>query len=199
MSETDKGDETKVAMMEATYRALCQHGYPDTSISKIADEFEKSKSLLYYHYEDKEELLEDFLQYLLHQLEADLESIEAETAHEELLSLIDRLLPEDIDDEQMRFRRAMLELRAQAPYRDTYHDQFAQSDDLILSTMIDVIERGIEDGEFRSVNSREISDFIYSLAYGAMERGVTLDDPNVLNSNRETVDSYIRAQLVKFR
>jgi AcrR family transcriptional regulator len=198
MTDSDGEDDTKVAMMEATYRALCQHGYSDTSISKIAAEFEKSKSLLYYHYDDKEELLEDFLHYMLDQLEADLESIEAETAHDELLSLVDRLLPEDIDDEQMRFRRAVLELRAQAPYHETYREQFARSDELILSTLVDVIERGIENGEFRPVNSRGKAEFIYSLAYGAMERGIPLDDPAILNSARETVVSHLEAQLVKF-
>jgi len=198
MNDSDGENDTKAAMMEATYRALCQHGYSDTSISKIAAEFEKSKSLLYYHYDDKEELLEDFLHYMLDQLEADLASIEAETAHEELLSIVDRLLPEEINDEQMRFRRAVLELRAQAPYHDTYREQFARSDELILSTLVDVIERGIENGEFRSVNSREKAEFVYSLAYGAMERGIPLEDPETLNSTRETVVSHLEAQLVKF-
>jgi len=198
MSDSDGEGDTKVAMMEATYRALCQHGYSDTSISKIAAEFEKSKSLLYYHYDDKEELLEDFLHYILDQLETDLESIEAETAHEELLSIVDRLLPEDIDGEQMRFRRAVLELRAQAPYHDAYREQFARSDELILSTLVDVIERGIENGEFRSVNSREKAEFVYSLTYGAMERGIPLDDPEVVNSTREIVVSHLESQLVKF-
>jgi len=198
MNESDGETDTKVAMMEATYRALCQHGYSDTSISKIASEFEKSKSLLYYHYEDKEELLEDFLHYLLDQLEADLQSIEAETAHEELLSIVDRLLPEDVDEDKMRFRRAILELRAQAPYHETYRDQFARSDELILSTLVGVIERGIDDGEFRPVNSREVADFVYSLAYGAMGRGVPLEDPDVLDSTREAVESYLDERLVKF-
>jgi AcrR family transcriptional regulator len=198
MSEANGEDGTKAKMMEATYRALCQHGYSDTSISKIAAEFEKSKSLLYYHYENKEDLLEDFLRYILDQLEADLESIEVETAHEELVSIVDRLLPEDIDDEQMRFRRAVLEMRAQAPYHDAYREKFARSDKLILSTLVDVIERGIANGEFRSVNSREKAEFVYSFAYGAMERGIPLSDPEVVNSNREIVLSHIEAQLVKF-
>jgi len=198
MSESDGETDTKAAMMEATYRALCQHGYSNTSISKIASEFDKSKSLLYYHYEDKEELLEDFLHYLLDQLEADLQSIDAETAHEELLSIVDRLLPEDVDEDQMRFRRAILELRAQAPYHETYHDQFVRSDELILSTLVEVIERGIDDGEFRPVNSREVADFVYSLTYGAMERGVPLENPDVIDSTREAVESYLDERLVKF-
>jgi len=198
MSESDGETDTKAAMMEATYRALCQHGYSNTSISKIASEFDKSKSLLYYHYEDKEELLEDFLHYLLDQLEADLQSIEAETAHEELLSIVDRLLPEDVDEDQMRFRRAMLELRAQAPYHDAYRDQFVRSDELILSTLVEVIERGIDDGEFRPVNSREVADFVYSLTYGAMGRGVPLENPDVIDSTREAVESYLDERLVKF-
>jgi AcrR family transcriptional regulator len=198
MKDTDGEPATTDAIMQATYRALCEHGYPETSISKIADEFEKSKSLLYYHYEDKEELLEDFLGYLLEQIETDLDSIEAGTPEEELLAVIERLLPADIDDERMRFMRALLEIRSQAPYHEAYHEQFTRTDDLILSTLVDVIERGIETEDFRAVNSEEMADFLYSTAWGATERGVTLEDTAVIHRNRQAIESYVESQLLRY-
>ena len=45
--------DSKKEIMEATYEALCKHGYAELSIEKIADEFDKGKSLIYYHYDDK--------------------------------------------------------------------------------------------------------------------------------------------------
>ena len=43
---TDGAVGTRAAIMEATFEALSKHGYADLTIQTIADEFEKSKSLL---------------------------------------------------------------------------------------------------------------------------------------------------------
>lgn len=188
--------DTTAAIMEATYRALCEHGYPETTISKIAQEFEKSQSLLYYHYEDKEELLEDFLEYLLDQLQSELVDIEASDPHDELVSIVERLLPQDIDTEQMRFRRALHEIRSQAPYNEAFRERFRRSDEMIRSKLIETIERGIEVGVFRPVNSQEVADFVYSATLGATDRGVTLGDQAVIDSNRQIIDSYLERTVV---
>jgi AcrR family transcriptional regulator len=190
----DSGDPTE-EIMQATYRALCEHGYPATTIAKIADEFEKSKSLLYYHYEDKEDLLTDFLRYLLDQFETDLASIDEADPAAHLRAVLDRLVPRDIDDEGLRFRRAVFEIRSQAPYHDAYRTQFERSDELVLDELVATIERGIEGGAFRPVNARQVAEFVVSTAYGTIERGVTLEDPTVIEDGREAIDDYIDTQV----
>jgi hypothetical protein len=67
-----------------------------------------------------------------------------------------------------------------------------------MTELVDTIERGIEEGQFRAVNSNEVADFIYSVAYGALERGVTLEDPEVIERNRAQIDDYIGSQLLKY-
>ncbi|MFC7176334.1 TetR/AcrR family transcriptional regulator [Halosegnis marinus] len=57
--------ETEEEVMEATYAALAEHGYAGLTVQTIADAFPKSKSLLYYHYDDKEAILRDFIDYLV--------------------------------------------------------------------------------------------------------------------------------------
>jgi hypothetical protein len=104
-------------------------------------------------------------------------------------------VPSEIDDEGMHFRRAVLEIRAQAPYHETYRDQIERSDELILGEIIDAIERGIDSGAFRPVNARQVAEFIYSTAYGAIERGVTLEDQSVLEDGRQAIDDYIDSQV----
>lgn len=191
----DETDDASREIMEATYRALCEYGYAGTSISRIADEFDKSQSLLYYHYENKEDLLEDFLVFLLDEFEAEVASIGETEPTERLAAVLDLLVPKDIDDEEMHFRRAVLEIRSQAPYHETYRKQIERSDDLILDEIIDAIEVGIDNGAFRSVNARKEAEFIYSTAYGAIERGVTLDDKSVLTDGRRAIDDYVDTQL----
>jgi len=196
MSETGQDGDTTAAIMEATYRALCDHGYPDTSISTIADEFDKSRSLLYYHYEDKDELLADFLRYLLDQLEADLQTIEADDPYGEVLAIVERLLPPDIESERFRFQRALLGMRSQAPYVDAYREQFARSDALILAELTDAVERGIDAGTFRPVDADKVAQFVYAAVSGALQRSVTLDDPEMIEHHRTLIESYLQSQVM---
>lgn len=198
MPDTEGDAETKKAIMEATFRALCEHGYPDTSISKIAEEFEKSKSLLYYHYEDKEELLEDFLGFLLERMEGEFDAIEGDTPEEELLSALEKFFPSDVGEDGMQFMRALLEIRSQAPYNADYREQIRRTDELVHSVLVDIIERGIESGDFRAVNSKESAEFIQSTAWGAIERGVTLRDETIVHRNRAAIEGYVESQLLKY-
>ncbi|WP_435077165.1 TetR/AcrR family transcriptional regulator [Halococcus sp. AFM35] len=48
-----------------TYRALSKHGYANLTMQAIADEFEKTKAVLHYHYDTKDRLLAAFLGYIL--------------------------------------------------------------------------------------------------------------------------------------
>lgn len=195
MNGSETPGDTNEAIMQATYRALCEHGYAGTSISRIADEFPKSKSLLYYHYEDKEELLEDFLRYLLERFESELEGIDDEEPYDHLLAVVEFLLPRGMDDEQLRFRRALLEIRSQAPYHETYHGQLERTDEHVIAELVRAIERGIEDGQFRPVNARRTAEFVYTTAHGAIGRGVTLDDLAVVEAVRESILDYVDSHL----
>ncbi|SEV86808.1 TetR/AcrR family transcriptional regulator [Halobacterium jilantaiense] len=200
MSEADAEGEdldTEDLIMQATYRALCEHGYPATSISKIADEFEKSKALLYHHYDDKEDLLAHFLTYLLDQFETELEQNLPTDHRQRLTSVVDQALPEVGEADEFQFRRALLEMRSQAPYHEAYHDRFVHSDELILQELRDTIEAGIEAGEFQDVDPAETSQFLYTLVYGALERDVPLGDEAVTELTREQIHTYISEHVYK--
>lgn len=56
--------DVRNAIMTATYEALCAHGYTDLTAQDIADRTDKSKSLLFYHYDSKDDLVADFLVFL---------------------------------------------------------------------------------------------------------------------------------------
>ncbi|WP_235920690.1 TetR/AcrR family transcriptional regulator [Natronorubrum halalkaliphilum] len=183
--------------MHATYRALCEHGYPDTTISSIVAEFDKSKGLLYYHYEDKDDLLTDFLRYLLERFETKINEEMTGDPYETLVGLVDRILPEQLDDDQLRFRQAFFEIRSQAPHSTAYHDLIEQNDQLLQSELTNVIERGVESGQFRSVDPERTADFIHSVLIGTMERGATLDDRELYRRNRQHVLRYIDRHLLE--
>ncbi|ESS05795.1 MAG: transcriptional regulator [uncultured archaeon A07HB70] len=192
------GDDADVhaAIHEATYRALCRHGYHQTTIQQIADEFEKSKSLLYYHYEDKGELLTDFLRHLLDEL-AERLTVEGADPYDDLLILVDRLVPVPMDEEAVQFRRVLLEIRAAASHDERHRELVRRSDGLIRSAFADVIRRGAETGRFDpAVDPDEAAEFVHTALLGTMIRGVTLDDPETVARTRRTLERYVDRYLL---
>jgi AcrR family transcriptional regulator len=188
--------DVQAAIRDATYRALCRHGYHDTTIQHIADEFEKSKSLLYYHYEDKHELLTDFLRHLLDDL-ADRLAVDGADPYDDLLTLVDRLVPVPMDDEDARFRRVVLEIRAAAPHDETHRELVRRSDSIIRSAFADVIRRGVEAERFDpAVDPEEAAEFVHTALLGTMIRGVTLDDPETVARTRATLVTYLDRYLL---
>jgi AcrR family transcriptional regulator len=194
---SDPGDDTDThaAIRAATYRALCTHGYSDTTIQHIADEFEKSKSLLYYHYEDKDEILTDFMRHLLDRLAEDIDVNEGDP-YADLRTLIDCLVPVPMDDEDRQFRRVLLEIRAAAPHDETHRELYARSDAIIRDALADIIARGVETGQFVEADPEEAAEFVQTALLGTMVRGVTLDDPQVVARTRRTLETYLERYLL---
>ena len=188
------GDDTHGAIRAATYRALCEHGYADTTIQQIADEFEKSKSLLYYHYEDKDELLTDLLDHLLDQFAARLDTRTGDPTAD-LRALLDCLLPVPMTDEAHQFRRVIVEIRAGASHDEPHRELVARSDDIVRDAVRTVVERGVETGEFAPVDPAETAEFVHAALLGAMVRGATLDDPEAAERTRRAVDSFLQRHL----
>lgn len=183
--------DTKTAIMEATYRALCQHGYADLTIQDIADEFEKSRSLLFYHYDTKEELLVDFLRYLLDWFADDLSADADAEPPAQLRGLLERTLPAELDEEAENFHVALVELRSQAPYVDEFREQFTRTDEFLSDTIAAYIEAGIEAGAFRDVDVDETAAMLVGLIYGTMFIRVSTGDEAFARSLRDAVLGYV--------
>ena len=60
-SETD--ERLNEEIMEATARAIVAHGIAELTVRDIGAELDRSRSLINYHYNSKEELLETFVEY----------------------------------------------------------------------------------------------------------------------------------------
>lgn len=192
--DTDRS-ETEVAIMEATYRALCEHGYADLTIQKIADEFEKSKSLLYYHYDSKDALLVEFLEFALERFAADFAVGGTDDPEGRLRDLIDRLVPESIDDaDDEQFQVAVFELRSNAPFDDAYHEQFTKADAIIRTRIAELVEAGTEDGVFRDVDPDRTASMLVAVISGAMVERVTTDD--TVEAIRGGIEDYVENHLL---
>jgi AcrR family transcriptional regulator len=207
--------DTRQAILGAAFRALCEHGYADLTIKRIGEEFDKSPSLVYHHYDGKDELLIDLLGFLLDGFEASVSEGEFDlTPRERLDTYVAATTdPDSIPGEygpDGRFMTAIVELRAQAATDDAYRDHFDRSDRVFGSFLERTVreaaaERRTEtrpgertgatgDG---SVSPAEVASTLQTLATGGMLRWATTTDREWTDDTRRGIRRYLETVLPK--
>ncbi|MFB6146198.1 MAG: TetR/AcrR family transcriptional regulator [Halobacteriaceae archaeon] len=182
--------------MDATYEALLRYGYADLSISRIADEFGKSKSSLYYHYDSKDELLLALLEFATDRFEATV-ATEADDPDDELEQVIETLLPLELDEEERQLQRVLIDLRSRSVTNDDFRAKFSSIDDRLVGTVRRSIDQGIDEGVFRDVDSTRVAEHIIALINGAMLERTTTDRENAAGAVRRSLSAYIDSELRK--
>ncbi|WP_323192234.1 TetR family transcriptional regulator C-terminal domain-containing protein [Halostella sp. PRR32] len=182
-------------IMRATYRALREYGYADLTIKRIAEEYGKTTAAVHYHYDTKEDLLAAFLDFLLGQFRDAVHEVETTDPEQRLTLLLDKLLVDPEDHQNLLI--AMLEMRSQAPYKDTFSERFEQNDEYIRYMLKTVIDQGIEEGVFNDVDAEHTARTLMTIVDGARTRTVVLDDTDVLATARESADEYVTAVLLR--
>ncbi|WP_049970734.1 TetR/AcrR family transcriptional regulator [Haladaptatus cibarius] len=191
MSQRSESSDTRESIMRATYCALSKHGYADLTMQDIAEEFEKSKSLIHYHYETKEDLFVAFLDYLLDHFHEHVESIDSDDPAERLHHLLDLFESGPSDDDKRDFHVALLEIRAQAPYTDAYREQLRRNTDDLHDLAADIIRDGTETGQFDSVDPDEAATVLLATVDGIRIRRATLGG----NDEIEAIDGLLSRYL----
>ncbi|EMA55273.1 MULTISPECIES: TetR/AcrR family transcriptional regulator [Halococcus] len=199
MAESDAPDrptpppETYEAIMQATYRAFCKHGYADLTTREIAEEFAKSRSLLHYHYDTKQELIVALLEYLLESHPAKAATDEIADPDERLELFIDRGLfgPENAPFDFWDFHTALLELRLHAHRNDAYREQLDRTIGLITDLLAATIREGIETGCFRDVDPEETAQFLYDAIDAARIRKITLGHDDAPRRTRRAIETFV--------
>lgn len=182
MSTDDPGPppETYQSIMAATYRAFCEHGVADLTMRDIAAEFEKSRSLLHYHYDTKRELIVTLLDFLVDHYVETIEGNRTDDPRADLERVVNEALvgpeePELEGFEFWEFHTALLELRAQAHRVPAYREQFEKSYEEIHATVAGIIGDGIDRGQFRAVDPDRYATLLLDATDAARSRAITLD------------------------
>ena len=177
-------------IMTATYEALCEYGYTDLTAQAIADRTDKSKSWLFYHYDSKDDLVVDFVGFLLERFEARLAEVEDRPPAEQLVAFVDLYLEEPADDRRA-FHTALLELRAQAPADERFREQLRESDDRLRRTLESVLEDGIEAGQFHDHDVEETATLLLATLDGARLRQLTTGREEYLDVKRDAIERIV--------
>ena len=184
---------TENRIMEATYRVLVDDSYSELSIRRIADEFDGSQSLIYYHYDDKEDLLAGFLTYLLDGFEQELETADTDDPLERLFALVDLVVPQRETPDLLSFHQALGEIRMQTPYHDRYHEQFVAFDAMLQSELETTIQRGLDDGTFVDLDPADATDRLRLLLSGVLCQYVPMCDWDGIERGQTLIEAEIES------
>lgn len=176
--------DSKQDIMDATYDALCRHGYADLSIQKIADEFDKGKSLIYYHYEDKQDLILTFLDFVYDDIEASYKSTEGKNPEKRMEDFLDYTLGLK-DESQWEFLKAYLELRAHAAHKEAFAEKFREIDDMAQQNTVEILEG------MGSSHPEEHSKLILAMIEGVASKKVSVGDREGLHSFKDKLQAEI--------
>ncbi|WP_281195353.1 TetR/AcrR family transcriptional regulator [Halorubrum sp. F4] len=161
-------------IMDGVYRALCKHGYAGLTMQDIADECSKSKSLLHYHYDTKEDLLVAFLARVISDFERRMDRGADAAPVERLVAFVGWFVFEPAETERESFHIGLLEMRSQGPFNDRIREQLLRSDRLLRETAAEILSDGIDAGVFRDVDVDETAALLVATLDGARTRQITL-------------------------
>ena len=187
--EDDRWTEAEVEILEATFDALCRYGYADLTLRKIAAEFDKSRSLIYYHYRTKEELFAALVPYLIDRYEERMALDDVEDPVARLDRYVETALfgPDDPDFDHWAFHTALLEFRVQANHNESLRPAIEESYARVVDIVTAIVAEGIEGGSFRDVDATVAA----KLVVGAIDAARTLKIVGVDETAPETFHEAI--------
>ena len=194
--KTEIDPDLEREIMSATYRALKNHGYADLTVRDIGTEFDRSRSLIHYHYNSKEELITSFLDYLMESYNEYLVVDEDADPLTRLYSFIDHFLfvPEDATDDELDYWggfRVQYELRVQALHDESAREFMGTNYERNVDRLVDIIEDGIKDGSFRPVDPEGTAHLILGAIDAARGRKILYRDDDAPAEMREAIDEVI--------
>lgn len=197
-AESDAGEDTdtRTQIMRATYHGLCTHGYADLTMQDIADELDKSRSLLHYHYDTKDDLMLAFLEHLIGWVGDRLAESDTEHPVARLEEYITKFVIDPDEDRRQSFALALLELRLQAVHNEAFRTRLQKHYQGNIEAVAEIIEDGSEAGVFTSVDPYTTGEAIYTALEGARMYQVTLGADHATQTMRNVLFRYIVTELL---
>jgi len=190
----DGNGGTQKEILAAAFEALHKHGYSELTIDAIGDEFDKSQSLIYHHYDSKDELLLDLLRFITDYFEDLTPESHMSNPRDRIEEFVETAI--GLSERDRTAIGTLIELRAQAVHDERYREHFVRSDKAIQKYLADEIRDGIESGVFRDVDPERMAVWLHTVGTGAAFRSVTADDSWV-EMNEDEVQNYLEERLYR--
>ncbi|SDK36065.1 TetR/AcrR family transcriptional regulator [Natronorubrum texcoconense] len=197
---TDDTDPHDSEIVWAVMQALAKHGYADLTTKKIAAEYSRGESALYYHYDSKDDLICAFLDSSLDWFDQELDAIDAADPDERLFEaceiLIGNVLDPDDGGEYAGLYIALAELSAHAPYNETFRERLVKQQRSVIEKLAAILDDGIEDGTFRPVDPEATAAFLVVTCDSIIDHAVLLGMDDVASMIRAQLFAFVRSNLL---
>ena len=191
--ETVSAKDTEEVIMEATFRALSKHGYSDLRMRDIGDEMELTRQVIHYHFDGKYDLLSSFLEHVIDQYEGSVEVEDDADPRTDLDARIDQCLfgPEFEEFSHWDRMKVYHELYTYAQNDPEHREIFNEHYERIRGSIVEVIEEGIEAGEFTDVDAELLGQVITDLIHSARGRRMALGHEDAPEEARRAIDEFL--------
>lgn len=172
-------DETEEEILESAYRVLNKEGYSNLSIRKIAEEAGKDKSLIYHHYDSKDDLIKALIDHVgevvRHETEKILEKEEDRLEHlTEFYLGIGKNEHPDVD-------RSVLELKTLASRSPEMAGKLGEIDSDMEEVVSEVLEElGYSDPGYKA-------KIFIDMVHGSMSRKLATRDKEGLKDSKQRI------------
>lgn len=173
--------KTRDTILQATYEVICEEGYSGVSIAQIATRAGISKSVIYYHFENKDAIVQALLRTVLDQLLCEFFENEAIGPRERMESFLEFVFDTSAESDCLATGphcQAYIELRTQATHDDGFRKTIQNNETQLHDTIHSCLKAGIEDGRFRIENPQATTTVLVTLIQGTLFRRATTGDPD---------------------
>lgn len=185
--------DTRSRLLEAAYHTLCDHGYAEFSLRKVAEEAGMSRGLVHYHFDSKTDLLISMLEYLVGQFEAHFEATRDAPPVDRLDDVLEWVAfgPDLFGRTGDDYFMAIFELRAQAPYHEPIRDRLTRNYETVRDRIASIIQTGIDEEEVMPVDPVKTATFVVVAIDGARNTDLTMDTEETVDATLSMIDTYL--------
>lgn len=194
MGEPTDRTDTERDLLEATERAIADHGVSAVTTQDIADEWGRAQSLVHYYYDTKADLVVAYVEYVRELLRAGYDDRSDDPP-------LDRLewaavVGSSRLDAPNAMTLALFELHSQAPHDDRLRDALNDLEDAAREFVEAAVADGIADGTFRDVDPAVAATMLLSAHDGGLLRTGTLARDADVDHLRAGAEQYVRNVLL---
>jgi AcrR family transcriptional regulator len=174
--KVDMADERRAHIMQAALACFARKGYHLTTMDDIAQESGLSKGSLYWYFKSKKELFLSIFEAYFRQMETAVQPILEVTLSpsEKLHALAEMLV--DIMAEAQSFVGVMIDFWSQTRHEEDINQLVRQIYEPYYQGLAAIIEEGIQQGEFRSVNAAHLASLLMAVYDGLMMQWLVMPE-----------------------
>lgn len=164
----DVSEERKEQILDAATEVFAQKGFDHARMDDIVEETGLSKGALYWYFKSKDDIIFGIMDRLFRLEFKELEGLtESDAGATEALEAFTEVAIKDIN-RMMHFMPITYEFLALAFRNKLVQKAVKQYMNSYVSILDPLIQRGVDSGEFKQVNAREVSAAVGAIIEGTM-------------------------------